>query len=111
MNLEEIFIKYKDITLNIIEIVKAEEYEKLDELFKERQLTLDDMNKANSSKEELNKFYSQYKIEQLEKKLAYGMKVKKIDLIKKMKANENKQVGMARYNNISAKAVFLSKQI
>ncbi|MCB2294288.1 hypothetical protein LGK95_12255 [Clostridium algoriphilum] len=111
MNLEEDFIKYKDITLIIIEIVKAEEYEKLDDIFQQRQLILDDMNKINSSKEEFKKIYLQYEIENFEKKLAAQMRGKKENLLKKMKENEKRQVGMAGYNNISAKAIFLSKEI
>jgi len=111
LSLEENFIKYRDITLTIIETVKAEEYEKLDEIFQQRQLILDDMNKINSSKEELKKFYAQYEIELLEKILVSEMKIRKCELLKKIKQNEKRQVGMAGYNNISAKAVFLSKEI
>lgn len=111
MNLEENLIKYKDITLTIIEWVKAEEYEKLDEIFAQRQLILDDINESKYSKEELKIFYSKYEIEKLEKELAFEMKGKKVDLLKKMKQNEKRQVGTAGYNNISAKAVFLSKEI
>ncbi|MBK5240389.1 MAG: hypothetical protein JJD95_04155 [Clostridium sp.] len=111
MNLEENFIKYKNITLIIIKIVKAEEYEKLEESFAQRQLILNDISKMSYSKEELKKFYLQYEIENLEKVLTSEMKVRKSDLLKKIKQNEQKQVGMAGYNNISAKAVFLSKEI
>ena len=111
LNLEESFIKYKDITLTIIETVKAEEYEKLDEIFVQRQLILDSMNKIDYSKEEMKKFYMQYEIANVEKALAYEMKVRKDDLLKKIKQNGKKQVGMAGYNNISAKAVFLSKEV
>ena len=111
LNLEEIFTKYKDITLAIIETVKLEEYEKLDEIFKQRQLILDGMNKINCSKEELKKFYTEYKIENLEKVLDSEMKVRKVELLKKIKQHEKKQIGMVGYNNISAKAVFLSKEI
>nr|MBK5237089.1 hypothetical protein [Clostridium sp.] len=111
MNLEENFIKYKNITLTIIETVKAEEYERLEGNFAQRQLILDDISKMGYSKENLKKFYLQYEIENLEKVLDYEMKVRKVDLLKKIKQNEQKQVGMAGYNNISAKAVFLSKEI
>ncbi|MBU3180660.1 hypothetical protein [Clostridium psychrophilum] len=111
MNLEEEFIEYKDITLTIIETVKAEKYEKLDEIFAQRQLILDDMNKIDCSKEEMKKFYMQCEIENSEKVLAHEMKVRKDDLLKKIKQNGKKQIGMAGYNNISAKAVFLSKEI
>lgn len=111
MNLEESFVKYKGITLTIIEWVKAEEYEKLHENFQQRQFILDDMIKCNYSKEELKKIYLKYEIENLEKELAFEMKVRKVDLLKKIKQNEKRQVGMAGYNNISAKAVFLSKEV
>ena len=111
LNLEENFIKYKDITLTIIKTVKAEEYEKLDENFQQRQLILDDINKINYSKEELKKFYLQCEIENLEKVLASEIKVKREDLLKKIKENKKRQVAMIGYNNLSAKAVFLSKEI
>lgn len=111
MNLEEDFIKYKDITMTIIKTIKAEEYERLDENFQQRQLILDDMNKIDYLKEELRKFYLKYEIENLEKTLTSEMIVRKNDLLKKIKQNEKRQAGMAGYNNISAKAVFLSKQI
>lgn len=111
MSLEVNLIKYKDITLTIIAIVKAEEYEKLEGIFVQRQLILDDISKMVYSIEELRKFYLRYEIENLEKILTSEMNVRKNDLLKKMKQTEKRQVGMAGYNNISAKAVFLSKEI
>lgn len=111
LNLEDNFIKYKNITLTIIEIVKIEEYEKLDEIFQKRQLILDDMNKINYSKEELKKLYLQYGIENLEKDLASRMKDKKDDLLDKMKKNKKRQTGIMGYNKIPSEAVFLSKKI
>lgn len=111
MNLEEKFIKYKDITLAIIQTVKAEEYDKLDQIFQQRQLMLDNMSEINYLKEELKKMYFEYEIENLEKMLATEMNIRKSDLLKKIKQNEKRQVGMAGYNNISAKAVFLSKKV
>ncbi|MGK0468063.1 MAG: hypothetical protein ACJAX4_003382 [Clostridium sp.] len=110
LNLEENFIEYKDITLTIIEIIKVEEYEKLNEKFQQRQLILDDMNKINYSKEELQKLYLKNGIEKLEKILASEIETRKSDLLVKIKDNQNKKIGMTGYNNISAKAVFLSKE-
>jgi hypothetical protein len=111
LNLEENFIKYKDMTLVIIQTVIAEEYEKLDESFNQRQLILDDINKINYSKEELKKNYLKYDIENLEKMLVSKIKIKKQDLLEKIKENQKTQVGNRGYNNLSAKAVFLSKKI
>ena len=111
LNLEENFIIYKNITLTIIETVKTGEYEKLEVAFKKRQLILDDINRINYTKVELNKLYSQYEIQDVEKKLAYQMNVKKMDLLEKIKDNKKRQAGMAGYNKISAKAVYLSKKV
>lgn len=110
LKLEENLIKYKDITLKIIETVKIEEYEKLNEIFQERQLILDDINKSDYSREELRKLYSQYDICKLEEILSSAMKVKKQELLEKIKENKKRQVAMKGYNNLSAQAVFLSKE-
>lgn len=111
MKLEEEFIKYKDITLNIIEIVKAEEEEKLDVIFNERQLILDNIKKLNCSKEELKKFYLKYSIDKLEKILTSEIQAKKEEVLKNLKQNQKRQVAMNGYNNLQAKAVFLSKEL
>ncbi|MBX4262481.1 hypothetical protein [Clostridium estertheticum] len=104
-------MKYKNITLAIIEIVKIEGYEKLDEIFQKRQLIIDDMNKINYDKVELKKLYLQYEIEKLEEELASRMKYEKDELLNKLKKNKKRQTGMMGYNNLPSKAVFLSKKI
>lgn len=110
LKLEEKFIEYKDITLIIIKEVKAEEYEKLDEIFQQRQLILDDISKLNYSKEDLKKIYLQYEIDKLDKILDSEMKAKKEELLEKIKENKKRQMAMKGYNNLSAKAVFISKE-
>ena len=111
LDLEQNFIRYKHITLTIIETVKAEEYEKLDEIFQQRQLILDDINKINYSKEEVKKFYLQYDIDKLDEILGLEMKVRKEDLLKKIQVTKKRQAAMKGYNNLSTKAVFLSKEL
>ncbi|GEQ20110.1 hypothetical protein CBU02nite_06160 [Clostridium butyricum] len=110
MNLEESFIQYKNITLNIIHMVKAEEYERLEEIFKQRQLVLDNISKIEYSKEELKKFHLLYDIDKLEKILSLEMKIKKESLLEKIKENNKRQAAMKGYNNLSTRAVFLSKE-
>lgn len=110
LNLEEDFIKYKEITLTIIEAVKAEEYENLDELLKQRQLILDNINKIDCSKDEMKQFYFQCDIDKIENILSLEMKTEREDLLEKIKENKKRQVAMKGYNNLSAKAVFLSKE-
>ena len=109
--LEENFIEYKVLTLKIIKTVNVGEYERLEEIFQKRQLILDGMNKSNYLKEEMNKLYIKYEIQNLEKILAVDIKVKEKDLLKKIDKNKNRQIVVTGYNNISAKAVFLSKEV
>ena len=110
MGLEENFIKYKNITLKIIEIVKEEEYEKLEKNFQERQAILSNISKFDYSKEELKKFYLQYDIEKIEKILSLEMKARKEDLLGKIKENQKRKIAMNGYNNLHTKAVFLSRE-
>lgn len=111
MNLEEAFSSYKNITLVIIKAVKEEETEKLDEIFQQRQLILDNINKINYSKEELRKFYLENDIDKLEKTLESEIKTKKEELQKKINENKRRQEAINGYNNLSTRAVFLSKEI
>jgi hypothetical protein len=108
LNLDEDFIKYKNITLTIIEIVKAENYENLDELFNQRQLILDNINKINYSKEDLREFYVKYNIEKLDKIIEEEIKKGKEELLVRMKQSQKRRIAMNGYNNLQAKAVFLS---
>lgn len=110
LNLEESFIEYKNITLTIDEIVKSDNYEKLDELFKQRQLILDNIKKNDFSREELRVFYIKYSIEELEKRLEEEMKREKEELLIKIKENQKRKIAMNEYNNLQSKAVFLSRK-
>ncbi|MDD3049500.1 MAG: hypothetical protein PHQ89_06030 [Bacilli bacterium] len=110
MEIEEYFEKYNNITLNIMEIIKAENYEKLDEFFSQRQLVLDELSKLNCSKEELNKCYREYNIGKLDKTLEEEIKKRKEDILEKIKENQKRKIALNGYNNLQAKAVFLSKE-
>lgn len=111
LEIDEQFEQYKNITLIIMETVKAENYEKLDELFLQRQLILNNINKFNSSKEELNKLYIKYNVGKSDKILEEEMKNRKDELLDKIKENQKRKIGMNGYNNFQARAVFLSKEL
>ncbi|EHJ01507.1 hypothetical protein CDLVIII_5016 [Clostridium sp. DL-VIII] len=110
MELEECFVKYKSITLTIMEAIKSENYENLDELFGQRQLILDNIKELNGSKEEMKKIYLQCNIEQLEKSLEEEIKKRKDEILVKIKENQKRKTAMNGYNNLQSRAVFLSKE-
>lgn len=110
MNLEENFKEYSNITLTMIKVVKEEKYEDLEQLFKQRQLILDDINKLNGSKDELKKIYLKYNIDKLDITLEEEMRNRKEELLNKIKQSQKRKIAMNGYNNLQAKAVFLSKE-
>lgn len=91
-------------------MVKSEKYEELGEFFQKRQIILDDIGKNDYSKEELKKLYFEYNMDKLDKILTLEMKSKEEDLLAKIKENKKRQQAMRGYNNLSTRAVFLSKE-
>ena len=110
MNIEESFIEYKDLTLNIMEVIKVGNYEKLDEMFKQRQFVLDNIRNLDYSEKELKKLYSKYNIDKLDKILEKEIKERKEELLDKIKQNQKRKVAINGYNNLQTKAVFLSRE-
>ncbi|MZK49890.1 hypothetical protein [Clostridium beijerinckii] len=103
-------MKYESVTIAIIEIVKSENYENLDELFRQRQLILDNISKVDYSKEELKNYNLKYNIDKLDKTLEIEIKNQKEELLVKIKENQKRKIVMNGYNNLQAKAVFLSRE-
>lgn len=110
LDLEGKVVKYKNVTLTIMEIVNSENYEKLDEFFSQRQLILDEMNRLNYSKGELKKFYLKYNLDKLNKTLEEEIKKRKEELLIKIKENQKRKRAMNGYSNLQAKSVFLSRE-
>ncbi|WP_026888253.1 hypothetical protein [Clostridium beijerinckii] len=111
MEIQEQFVQYKNITLIIMETVKTENYEKLDEFFSQRQSVLDNINKLACSKEELNRFYLKYDVYELDKTLEKEMNSRKEALLEKIKENQKRRIMMNGYNDLQARSVFLSKEL
>jgi hypothetical protein len=93
-----------------MEMIREEEYEKIDEFLKQRQLVLDDIKKMNCSREELKEFYVKYNIDKLDQTLEKGMKTKKEELLGKIKESQKRKIAMNGYNNLQVRAVFLSRE-
>lgn len=111
MDIEEQFIEYKNITLAIMGDIKSEKYETLEELFSKRQSILDNISSNSYSKEELNLIYKKVNINKLEKTLEEEMKNRKEELLNKIKESQKRRNVMNGYNNLQARAVFLSKKL
>lgn len=111
MNLEELFEKYKEISLSIMKILDDDLVEQLDSEFEKRNLILEEITRRNEDKEVIKKLYKKYDLfkidEEMKMKLEKSMNDVKNEMIKIKKRKEaNKS-----YNNINAKSVYLSKEI
>lgn len=111
MELEQQFIEYRDITLIIINEVKNENYDDLEEFFFKRQTILDNIIKDAHEKEQLNLICGKLNINKLEKTLEAEIKIRKEKLLDKIKESQKRRMVMSGYNNLQARAVFLSKEL
>lgn len=111
MNIEELFEKYKEISLNIIPAIGENDLEKLDNLLLERSEILKEISKSNQTKEDLKKLYEEYDLakidEDMKQKFDFSLNEVKQELLKIQKRKQASQ----GYNSINAKAVYLSKKI
>jgi hypothetical protein len=111
MNIDELFQKYKDISMQIIAELDSDGLENLDNLLFERGEILEKISQKNQTKEELKQLYGKYDLfkidEDMQNKFEASMsEVKKeITKISKLKQANN------GYNNINTRSVYLSKKI
>ena len=111
MNIDELFQKYKDISIQIIDELDSEILENLDNLLLERGEILQKISQKNETKEELKQLYGKYDLfkidEDIQNKFESSMSEVKRELAK---INKRKQANNG-YNNINARSVYLSKKI
>lgn len=111
MNIDELFQKYKDISIQIIAELDSEVLENLDNLLLERGEILKKISQENQTKEELKQLYGKYDLfkidEDMQNKFEFSMNEVKREIAK---INKRKQASNG-YNNINARSVYLSKKI
>ncbi|UYZ34264.1 hypothetical protein OD350_18635 [Clostridium beijerinckii] len=111
MNLEELFEKYKEISLNIMKTLDNDLVEQLDSKFEERKGILKQIILRNENKEVLKELYEKYGLfkvdEEMNEKFKYAMDNVKSEMAKVQKRKEANRL----YNNVNARAVYFSKKI
>lgn len=111
MKLEELFQQYKDISLRIFKIIDEDDLNQLDKLILERERILEEISKINEDREKLKVLYEKADLLNIEnlirKKMETNLGQIKEDILKLKKRKEANK----KYNNLNAKAVFLSKKV
>jgi hypothetical protein len=104
MELKANLEKFKECSLNIIDMVEKEDYDELESKFSKRQHILDTINKMNYSKEELAKLVEELEIMAISQKISNIIKLKK-DILKiqiedsAIKKNANSNYNKSLINN------------
>ncbi|NFS08523.1 flagellar protein FliT [Clostridium botulinum] len=90
--LKENLIKYRDLTLNIIEALEREDYDVPEKFLEERQSIINEINKLSYTKEEFKSINDELDLMLLEKKLQTIMLKRKVELKQKLNNTlENKE--------------------
>lgn len=84
--------KYKEITLELINLLEIEDYDSLESLLDSRQNLIDEMSEMSCTSETKNKIYEELQIEQLQDKLNIAM-------------NEKREVVKANIDNLSTNKI------
>ncbi|AVQ37360.1 flagellar protein FliT [Clostridium botulinum] len=82
--LKEELIKYKNLTLSIIEALEREDYDNPEKLLDKRQNTINEINNLSYTKEEFKNINNELDLILLEKKLQTIMLKKKVELKQKI---------------------------
>ncbi|HDK7138028.1 flagellar protein FliT [Clostridium botulinum] len=104
--LKENLIKYRDLTLNIIEALEREDYDIPEKFLEERQSIINEINNLPHTKEEFKSINNELDLILLEKKLQTVMLKRKVELKQKINnALESKEAtksyNMKQFNSQS----------
>ncbi|WP_446897239.1 flagellar protein FliT [Clostridium sp. LBM24168] len=111
MNIEELFQKYKNISLAVISAVENDNMDSMDELVSERGKVLKLISEIDVEKKELKKLYEKYDLFSLDRKINEKFQQEMDDLKQKIRRVKISKEASKSYNSVNAKSVFLSRKM
>ncbi|WP_294182001.1 hypothetical protein [uncultured Clostridium sp.] len=108
---EEIMTDYKNCTENIIDILKKDDFDSLQDNMKIRQNILDKLISNDSKKEEARKIYKKLDIGRIENEVEKLMEEKTSYVKKKLKNISINKTASSAYGNVGNSAKIFSKKI
>ncbi|WP_017752662.1 hypothetical protein [Clostridium tyrobutyricum] len=108
---EEILMNYKSCTKCIIELLKKEEFNSLQNEMEKRQYILDELISNSDKKSESKKIYEKMNIEEIEVEADKLMQNKALMLKKKLKDIAINKTASSAYGNLGSSAKIFSKKI
>lgn len=110
--LRQYLIRFKDLTINLINCLEKEEYEDLEVLFNDRQTVIDDISKLSYSKENFKAITNELQIMPLQQKLTMLMNQRRGEVkqeLDKMSASKTASKSYNTKHNVDA--LFFNKKI
>ncbi|MFU0784412.1 hypothetical protein [Clostridium sp.] len=108
--IEEMLIDYKYCTIEIIEILKKDEFHRLENIMEKRQCILEELISDSSKKDEIKALYKKLNIENIENEARSVMKKKSIIIKRKLECiAKNKSAANAYGNKIRSAKIFSKK--
>ncbi|MEA5009359.1 hypothetical protein [Clostridium tyrobutyricum] len=108
---EEILMNYKSCTESIIELLKKEEFNSLQNEMEKRQRILDELISNNDKKDEAKKIYKKMNIGEIEVEAHKLMQNRALLLKKKLKNISINKTASSAYGNLGSSAKIFSKKI
>lgn len=111
MDLEELFQKYKDISLNIIKALEEDFVEQLDSKLEEREKVLEKIINKNQKEDVLKRLYEKYDLFRIDKDMKQKFESSMNDVRDEMIKIKKRKEANNLYNSVDARSVYISKKI
>lgn len=111
MDLEELFQKYKDISLNIIKALEEDFVEQLEGKLEEREKVLEKIINKNQKEDVLKRLYQKYDLFRIDKDMKLKVESSMNDVRDEMIKIKKRKEANNLYNSVDARSVYISKKI
>lgn len=111
MNIEELFQKYKNISLAIISALENDDVDSMNELVSERGKVLKLISDVDVEKKELKRLYEKYDLFSIDRKINEKFQQEMDDLKQKINRVKVSKEASKSYNKVNARSVFLSRKM
>lgn len=109
--IEKILIQYRDCTINVIELLKKDDFDSAQNEVKDRRNILDKIVSMEDKKEEAKMLYEKLKVKESECEAAKLMKYKASKIKAKLKKISKNKAASSAYGNLGSSAKIFSKKI
>lgn len=110
--LKQFLIRFKELTINLIECLEKEKYESLESLFNDRQIVIDDISKLSYEKESFKAISSELQLMPLQQKLTILMNQRRGEVKQELdKLSASKTASNSYNTKYKVDALFFNKKI